>query len=539
MKLSAQRDKIFTFAEFLLITAVSIVPLFITPTYRINIFLSWDGAFRLSEGQIPYKDFGLPMGFGYWLIPSLFFSIFGPAFTSLIKAQVFINIISGLVFRGILKQFEVSEPKRFLSLLVYCLTYTFGNIWPWYNHTVIVYELIGIYFLLKYILGTPNRFRIINLFISAFFIFLSFFTKQDAGALAILLAISLTLYVSIIEKSPKTTLLFLVSIVVIAFAVIAPLARYDFFYWFNLGQEPHNSRISIHDFANIILGESRWEKLYLLIIIMIALIKFQKAKEFFFNKKEFLFFLFTLGILTEAFLFQVTSYVPKDNNIFFHAFCFSFILSSINIEYFGKRSIVYVILLASVLLWWSETYWKYVDRALISKLIKPSKNSASNDVDISSFIVPIPSDSLRYSDPSTWSRSNTKAFKDILMPTATVNGINKILNMDIVKTNGSKLKVLNMTELTPLAFEIGYPLSQNKPMWYHLGVGMFDREKDQFCNEIANKEYDLILFENIPALNNFYPFEIRTCLQKSYILHTSFKAPRSDFQGTIEVYTLR
>src|SRR6188768_4514351 len=114
MKLSVQRDRIFTAAEILLIIAVSVVPLFVTPTYRINIFLSWDGAFRLSEGQIPYKDFGLPMGFGYWLIPSLFFSIFGPAFTTLIKAQVLINIISGLAFRGILKLFDVAPAKRLL-----------------------------------------------------------------------------------------------------------------------------------------------------------------------------------------------------------------------------------------------------------------------------------------------------------------------------------------------------------------------------------------------------------------------------------------
>jgi len=124
------------------------------------------------------------------------------------------------------------------------------------------------------------------------------------------------------------------------------------------------------------------------------------------------------------------------------------------------------------------------------------------------------------------------------MPKATVNGIDQILNMSIVKSKGKKLKVLNMTELTPLAFELGYTLSTNKPMWYHLGVGMFEKEKNQFCSEIANKEYDLVLFENIPALNNFYPFEIRDYLQKTYILQSSFKAPRSDFQGTIEVYSL-
>jgi hypothetical protein len=534
MNLTNQRGRLFTGAEFLLIVAVSIVPLFITPPYRINIFLSWDGAFRIYEGQIPYKDFGLPMGFGYWLIPALFFTLFGPAFASLIKAQVFINIISGLAFRGILTQFEVAPAKRFLSLLVYSLTFIFGNIWPWYNHTVIVYELIGIYFLLKYIFDTSSRFRLIYLFISALFIFLSFFTKQDAGVLAILLALSLTIYASIIEKSIKPTVLFLLLLSIVACVFIVPFLKYDFLYWFNLGQAPHNARISMHDFASIILGESRWEKLYLFVITLVALIKFKKPREFFFDKREFLFFLLTLGLLAEAFVFQVTSYVPKNNNIFFHAFCFSFILASMDTDYFGKKSIVFIILLASVSFLWSESYWKYVDRSLISKPTESSKG-----VGITSFILPIPSDTLRYSDASTWVLSETKAFKGILMPKSTVNGIQQILNMGIVREKGNKLKVLNMTELTPLALEMGYPLTKNKPMWYHLGVGMFEKEKDQFCKEIENGEYDLVLFEDIPALNNFYPFEIKECLKKTYILQNSFKAPRSDLQGTIEVYSLK
>ena len=42
-----------------------------------------------------------------------------------------------------------------------------------------------------------------------------------------------------------------------------------------------------------------------------------------------MFTLLTLGILAEAAIFQVTSYVPEDNNIFFHSFAFVFIFSGL------------------------------------------------------------------------------------------------------------------------------------------------------------------------------------------------------------------
>src|SRR5687768_644719 len=79
------------------------IPLLFNNPYRINIFLSWEGAYRMYLGQVPFRDYSLPMGYGYWVIPAIFFKIFGPYFASLIKAQVFVNLISVLAFRSILK----------------------------------------------------------------------------------------------------------------------------------------------------------------------------------------------------------------------------------------------------------------------------------------------------------------------------------------------------------------------------------------------------------------------------------------------------
>ncbi len=134
-------------AEVFLIIVLSLFPLLgnMFP-YRLNIFLSYEGAYRLYQGHVPYKDFGIPMGYMYWVIPAIFFKIFGPYMMSLVKAQVFINIIAGLSFRAIFKHLSLRPGIRFLSVLLFCISYSFLNYWPWYNHTVIVYELAALAF---------------------------------------------------------------------------------------------------------------------------------------------------------------------------------------------------------------------------------------------------------------------------------------------------------------------------------------------------------------------------------------------------------
>src|SRR5690606_4434295 len=165
-----------TIAEIFIIVSFALVPLFSTYPFRINIFLSWEGAYRMYLGQMPYKDFGIPLGYGYWLVPALFFKIFGPYLATLVKAQVFLNVVSGLSFRSILHSLKVSPPIRFLSVFLFVISFSFHNFWPWYNHTVIVYELMGLALILV-AFKEENGWRFYFLgFSAAFFLLLSFLT---------------------------------------------------------------------------------------------------------------------------------------------------------------------------------------------------------------------------------------------------------------------------------------------------------------------------------------------------------------------------
>ncbi len=218
--------RILSYSEILVIVIIAMVPVFASFPYRINIFLSWEGAYRMYQGQVPYKDFGMPVGYMYWVIPAMFFKIFGPQLITLIKAQAFINLLSGLAFRSIFKSLGVAPGIRFSAVLVFCLSYTFFNYWPWYNHTVIVYELIGLAFLMKFIFSPESKWKYASLVASGFFIFCSFFTKQDGGSLALLICLALLGYLALTEKKWLPLVIFVGTVFITGLALILPVDRH-------------------------------------------------------------------------------------------------------------------------------------------------------------------------------------------------------------------------------------------------------------------------------------------------------------------------
>ncbi|MDF2187618.1 hypothetical protein [Paraflavitalea sp. CAU 1676] len=535
--------RILSTAEILIIVIIALVPIFATLPYRINIFLSWEGAYRLYLGQTPFKDFGMPVGYMYWEIPAMFFKIFGPQMITLVKAQAFINILSGLAFRSIFKSLGIQPGIRFASVLVFCLSYTFFNYWPWYNNTVIMYELVGLAFLMKYIFSTStSKGKYGWLVASGFFIFCSFFTKQDGGALGLLICLALLGYLALAHKQWLALGVFVGSVFVTGLALILPVTG-TFGYWFNHGQPPHSSRMSIGEILGDFLGASQMIKFYILLIVLLLMVAVKNWKEFWLNKQQMIFTLLTLGILAEATIFQVTSYVPVDNNIFFHSFAFAFIIylfsQLLPIRFDSWKPVI--VLAAVVMLWWSQVYWRYIDRFVLKSGGEAYTTMTheglvyANVVNRNTFMIHQDSTDIPLDQ---WRVPKLKSFERIMMPNPTVDGIERLMNMDLVK-NGKNLKVLNMSELTPLAAEVPFALETGPeyPLWFHKGVGMFDKETDMFVNRIQNKHYDLVLFEYIPYLNNFYPFKVREALQANYKKVDVFTAPRKPSSTAwVEVY---
>ena len=183
-----------------------------------------------------------------------------------------------------------------------------------------------------------------------------------------------------------------------------------------------------------------------------------------------------------------------------------------------------------IMLWWSGAYWKYIDRK-IQRIFPELTQVEEGKISKTTYALSEKSNNIGM---EKWVFSNLKSFDKIYMPQSTVEGIARILQMEEIKKENPK--VLNMSELTPLAYEIGYEMELKKPLWYHKGVGIFQPQINEYIDAIENEYYDVVLFEIIPYLNNFYPDEVREALKSNYSLVDQFLAPRRPTDSYIEVY---
>jgi hypothetical protein len=505
----------YRFIDLILCLPFLLIPLVLELPYRVNIFLSWEGAYRLYLGQMPFRDFGLPMGFGYWLIPTAFFHLLGPSMFSLVVAQVFINALSLVSLRGIFYNCGLKAYQVTLLLVVFCLTYVIYNFWPWYNHSVIVFELASLWMLTAFLSDT-GRVRFLWLMLSAVMAFLSFFTKQDAGAICIVACLMVLFYHGFLTRKFGALATYSASLVIVAVLVITPFLSHGFLYWFNLGQPPHDSRVTVGKLLNVILGDSVWEKVYLAVITMGIIAAGTRLTEHFRNDWRSVVMLFiSVVILGQAMITRATSPLPTDHMTYFHAFGIAGILCLLPLFNISARPRVAFAGLVVIALLFSAGYWRYVSGILH---LAPSDPAASHA-----------------SAPSAkWIGTKVEGFERVLMPEETVQGVERLLKD--VSGSGRPLKVLNMSELTPLALSMNYTPPTNQPLWYHLNIGIFDKEIDEFCRRVGNQEYDVVLFEDIPDLTHFYPYRVRDALRDHYVLKDSFMAPRKLENSTIEVY---
>ncbi len=525
-------DKYLRWAELLVIVAFCSIPLFVKFPFRINLFLAWEGAYRLSEGQVPFRDFGLPLGFGFWIIPALFFKLLGAQMITLVKAQVFVNVITMLSFRSILKTLGTPAAARLIALLVLALSYVLVNFWPWYNNMVFVYELLAIQMLLLgcYRFGGLKAHALIAL--SALLVVLAVFTKQDGGGLALLVVSALLALFVLRHRRWSFAATYAMSGILGGLLFVLPFLPYGIDYWFNYGQEPHYSRINAYDFLQDIFGRSFEIKVYLAAIVLVLIYRHRTWRQLWADERTLMFALLTVAILGQALLVQVTSYIPHNVNVYFHGVAIAFLLYAVADAVRWQKFSMLLLSVGLVFFCFSGDYWIYANRVFRKYLPTPSiegvisKNSWSSG------------DSLAPASRASWVESDYWVFEDVYLPEETIAGIKAIEALKVVQAKGSALRVLNMSELTPLAQILGYASEKGAeyPMWYHYGVSMFDREVTMFCRAIEAQTYDLVLFETIPDLNNFYPSQVRDCIRQHYTLQYRFLAPRERQNAHVEVY---
>ncbi len=517
-------DKQLRILEILIVVGISFFPVVFSLPFRIHLDLPWEGAYRMYIGQMPFKDFKMPLGYGYLVILWMFFKVFGPYLFSLILAQVFINLVAAFSFRGILKLLNVSQIHILFAVFVFCVSYNFIYFWPWYNQTAMMFQLAGLFFLLNAVYKEKTGWKhIFCLFLASTFAFMTFFTKQDYGGLAFIFGGVLLLYNAFIEKKWLDLVWYVGFFGLVALAIILPLVPHGFGYWFNYGQPPHEKRVNLFLILNeFFSANSAWEKFYILAVIIIFLNQISDFKAFVQDKTKVLFTLITLGMVAEALITKVTSRHASDNTTYYHGFAVAYLLTNIRLNFNLAKIPNLLIVLVLTFLWWSAMYWKYASRTL-------------------TFLAPKtpPSEITKPATPlANWVKTPFKTFKRITLPDSTIMGMERIKNLPVVKAKGDKLRVLNLTELTMLAYEVPFTPEKGIPLWYHNGIGIFPEQINELCQKIEKKEYDIILYEDISTLKEFFAPPLQECARKHYKLQDNFFGPRKEADGVcrVEVY---
>jgi hypothetical protein len=514
-------DKHLLILEIIVAVVFCFAPLLYNNPYRLNIFLSWEGAYRLYLGQMPFRDFSLPMGYGYWVMPALFFKIFGPFMYSLIKAQVFINLVSIFALRSILSMLNIRPVLILMTVVVFCFSYVSKNFWPWYNHTVIVLQLVAFYFVFRAILRSTGWRTVLNLVLSAFFVLFAIFTKQDGGALGLATCLAILTYDAWVNRSLRNLLIYTGSFVLLTLIAVLPLLQYDFLYWFNYGQPPHDSRLVLNDFLDHVVGWSYWQKFFLLVMVLFILDKMQVGSRFYRNKQEFLFSFFCLAMIFQGLIIQVTSDEPPYGEDFFYAFGFVFLFAHLPLRLDLNRWYYLGISMVLIVFWWTGIYWRNIKRVIVEK--------------------PVAVAAAETETPYKFRLAKEfKTMDKLYLAEQTIEGIKRIMELDVVK-NKKDLKVLNMSELTSLAYEMPFTPLTDQPMWFHQTVSIWQKEVDEFCEKVRNQEYDLVLFQSIPVneVINFFPEDVKECLMENYEHKFTFLAPRTPAESFIHVFTRR
>ncbi len=149
----------------------------------------FDGAYRITSGQVPFKDFVLLHGFFAAVLQSLFFLLRGVNYCAYICGAASINVLAALLGAWTLRLFF--PEKKILSYASGFLTAVyfyppFGT--PWGKQTGFFFCLAGLYFMARRAAdeGPPDAGRraFTAAFLSGVMTLLSFLSYQGVGIFA-------------------------------------------------------------------------------------------------------------------------------------------------------------------------------------------------------------------------------------------------------------------------------------------------------------------------------------------------------------------
>lgn len=464
---------------FILVFILNFIGFYSQPFYR-DFSVIYEGGYRIILGQVPYRDFYIPMGPVILYMQAIFNLLFGStALAMAIHASVLVGILALVVYR--LLRLDLNRPiSVFLAI---CMLFSFIGLinYPWYNQTAYFFFLLAIIILIKnrnkeYV----SSYELIGMSVLTMF---AFYSKQD---LLLMFPLIFFYYLYFFRSEYKRVLIFyflttisLCLLVAIGFSLFG-----DFGFWFNYGQIPHENRFMSRFFAlkTVINNFSYWQT-YLLLVCL-YLLMFKKHPNII-NRSYFILIMLTIAPL----IISATSGQWQQTLLQGVPLVFFLIYNIVNNLFSLKSLYKYKLLMNFLIVAFTIVTLKpfYTAASYIGKNIAASERLQKVSKIKSIFIR-----SPHFQPFTKMKRIKEGAYSGVLMGEKPYEDLIKIKN--IINENNNNF--FNMTEYTFLYSDFDVIPPVNYPLYFRNGMSFFDDQISLITDKLLEKQPKIILLQD-------------------------------------------
>lgn len=491
--------------------------------FSIDFSIIFDGAYKITQGFVPFVDFSVPPIPVSLYIPAFFQIIFGSNLFAMALVTITLSSILSLIFYKTLKGYFSSIIRIVMAILFYMC---FAGIlaYPWYNQIAFFFFLLN--FFLIFLVAGKEKITNDVLFMSSILTILSIFSKIEVGVIQFFL-LSAYFICAYRKKLISIIKFFIIPTLFISGIIIGLISSISSPVYFVFGIQTFFERIG-HLFNIFILEKMIFSFSFYLILIILALL-FISRRNVLNNptneKNRLIMLLFMLNIL----IFSVS---------FLSGLTIQTRVLALPLNLF----IVYLIFFKGIS--WKEKIIKLdisllkIILVLFSIFFILSSLNFFVSPEISDFKNPLRQTEYLFSYSSDYFKTEDGCYKGAVFSKEIYEEAFRKVTKTI-EENKDKTKILYMDDYFKF-IKCDYNLSSPKgfPLWFHEGE-TFQRKDLEYVLKIINDEKFEVIIVNFMSVYPDTEIFFEESLVKQRYNKTETIGFSDRFSNTLSIYHLK